>query len=490
MGSVRSSKSSVVSFDQFFAGEWRSPTGGALLESIDPTTEQVIGHFPRADHRDVDEAVAAAKRAAIGWAAVPPRARAERLREFSKAISGAAEELAELDTRDIGSPISAMRADMASAAKQIETFAGYADHLQGRAGQNGERKFAYTIREPFGVVARIIPFNHPAKFAAAKIAAPLLAGNCVLLKPSEHASLSALRIAAIAEDIFPRGVLSVLTGIGHEVGAALVEHPDVPRVAFTGSLAGGQAVLSAAAKNIKDVSLELGAKNPLIVFPDVEVTVAVDAAIKGMNFVRSQGQSCQSTSRVFVHREIHDDFVAMLSNRLRALKVGDPFDEATDMGPLAFGDHFRSVMDLISQGEDEGATLVTGGGRPLDPGYFVEPTLFADVRPEMTIARTEIFGPVLCVLPWEDPNVVIEQANDTPYGLAASIWTNDLEKAHLTAHALDAGYVAINSVVGREPGMPFGGFKQSGLGKESNIDEVIGYTREKVVATHLPESNT
>ena len=472
-------------YRHFFAGTWRLTTGGMQLDSIDPSTEEVIGSFPRAEAEDVGQAVEAADAAAPAWRALSPAARASHLNEFADRLDDHLEELARLDTRDSGNPIGAMRADVRSGAKQVRAFAGLASELRGSTAQNGTDQVSYSLLEPFGVVGRIIPFNHPLKFAAAKIAAPLLAGNSVVLKPSEQTSLSALRMAELIEDVFPPGVVSVVTGLGAEAGHALAAHPRVPRVAFTGGVPAGQSVLHAGAKSIKSISLELGGKNPFIVFPDVDIEDAVAAAIKGMNLVRSQGQSCQSTSRLFVHREIHRDFVDRLASSMEALRVGDPLDEDTDVGPVAFREHFERVLGFVEAGKQEGANLLVGGNRAREPGFFIQPALFTDVTNDMSIARNEIFGPVLSVLEWSDVDDVIRQANDSDYGLTANIWTNDFQAAHHAAHLLEAGYVWINGKGKRVPGTPFGGYKRSGLGKESSLEEVIGYTQEKVVALSL-----
>jgi betaine-aldehyde dehydrogenase len=346
---------------------------------------------------------------------------------------------------------------------------------------------AMTTREPYGVVGRIVPFNHPFKFATGKSAAPLMAGNAVVVKPAEHTSLSALRLAALTEDILPPGVFNVVTGTGPACGAALVAHPGVPRVAFTGSVPTGRAVLRAAAEHIKHTTLELGGKNPMIVFPDADPARAARGAVAGMNLRRTMGQSCQSNSRVLVHADVKDAFLAELIDLVEALRVGDPRDEGTDLGPLAFREHHERVIAYVRAGLDDGATLLTGGGRPdgLSQGFYLEPTVFGDVRPGMRIAREEIFGPVMAVIEWRDEREMVEIANGVEYGLTANVWTDDLRNAHRTARLLQAGLVWINGD-GRKPvGTPFGGFKHSGLGTEGSLEELLSYTRLKSVVINL-----
>lgn len=332
-----------------------------------------------------------------------------------------------------------------------------------------------------------MPFNHPFKFAAGKAAAPLAAGNAVIVKPGEQTSMSALELARIAADVLPPGVLNVVTGRGATAGAALVGHPDVPRIAFTGSVPSGRAVLRGAVEEIKHVSLELGGKNPIVVFPDVDPVRAARAAVAGMNIARCTGQSCGSTSRLFVHDDVRGPFVEALVARLSELRIGDPMDEGTEVGPLAFRAHHERVLSYVESGRREGATLVHGGERPshLTRGFFLEPTVFTDVDDGMAIAREEIFGPVMSVLHWRDWDDVVGRANATRLGLTANVWTNDVSTAIRTARALEAGYVYVNGSGRRPAGMPFGGWKHSGLGKENGLQELLSYTREKSVTVTL-----
>ncbi|MGH2441726.1 MAG: aldehyde dehydrogenase family protein [Chloroflexota bacterium] len=467
--------------NMFIGGEWQSAQADRWIQSIDPTTEKVIGEFPDSDDTDVARAVSAAREAMPGWRSLGWKRRADALRELAMRIRERQDKFAMLDTSDAGMPVTAMRRDARNASDHLLYFAGLASELKGTTLEAPHGMLNYTLREPFGVVGRIIPFNHPFQFAAAKIAAPLAAGNTVILKPAEQTSLSALELGAVAQDIFPSGVLNIVTGRGASAGAALVRHPDVPRIAFTGSVPTGRTVLREAAEHIKVVTLELGGKNPMIVFPDVDVDAAARGAVAGMNLVGGQGQSCGSNSRLFVHESIHDRFLDALVRCVQNLKVGDPTHEDTDVGPLAFGEHFDRVMRLISEGTDEGAVLVSGGSRPtgLDAGYFVEPAIFDRVGPEMCLAREEIFGPVVSVSTWLDLDEVIRAANALPYGLTANIWTNNLSLAHQTAGAMQAGYVWINGSGVRLLGAPFGGYKLSGMGKENSFEELLSYTQQK-----------
>lgn len=460
---------------------------GATLETIDPTSEEVIAEFPDAGRQDVDRAVAAAGEAAPGWAATPWDTRARVIRELAARLEERAEELALIDVADSGNPLTGMRGDIRGAARELHYFAGLGGEAKGFTLPPDPEALTYTIREPYGVVGRIIPYNHPLKFAAAKTAAPLMAGNAVVLKPAEHTSLSALELARLSEDLLPPGVFNVVTGRGGRAGEALVAHPGVPRIAFTGGVPTGRRVLEVAAEHIKHVTLELGGKNPMIVFPDADPRVAARAAVDAMNFRRTQGQSCGSNSRVFVHTKIRHVFEEALGEMVAALRVGDPRHEDTDMGPLCHAEHYRRVTGYVESGKAEGATVLVGGGRPpgLNRGYFLQPTVFTDVGDEFRIAREEIFGPVLSVIAWKDYQAMVESVNDVPYGLTANIWTNDVSVAHRTARLVHAGYVWINGSGGKPTGAPFGGFKQSGLGKEGSLEEVLSYTREKTVIVTL-----
>lgn len=477
----------VRHYRMLIGGEWKDAAGGERLESVNPATEEVIATFPHAQAADVDLAVSAAKEGFQEWRTFGPVRRAAVMRELAARMAGKSEHFARLDSMDSGNPISGMRNDARAASAEILYYAGIATELKGTTLESPADVVAASYREPFGVCARIIPFNHPYRFCA-KIAPILAAGNAVILKPAEHTSLSALDFAELTLDLFPPGVINVVTGLGPTTGAALVRHPEIPRIAFTGGVPTGKAIAREAAEHMKRCSFELGGKNPMIVFPDVDVSKAAVAAIRGMNLARSMGQSCQSTSRIFVHEDIHDRFVDELVRGVEQLKIGDPMNDDTDMGPLAFRQHFERVLSLIESGVSEGATLLTGGRRPaqFSRGYFVAPTVFSNVEMRMTIAKEEIFGPVISVFKWKDWEEVVAQANAVRFGLAANVWTNNLSLAHRTAKALHCGLVWINGQGGRVTGAPFGGYKESGIGKEGDLSDLLSYTQEKYIQVHLP----
>jgi betaine-aldehyde dehydrogenase len=456
-------------------------SSGATLDAINPATECVVGAVPDATEDDVARVVAAANDAADGWRDTPWATRAELLHRLAEVLDEHRDELALLDAIDCGLPFKSMRADVKSAAEELRYFAGLAGETKGRTFPGGPDSMTFTEFVPYKAVARIVPFNHPLKFAIGKAAAPLAAGCSVIVKPGEHSSLSALKMAELAQDLFPAGVFNIVTGVGSVAGAALAAHPGVPRVAFTGSVPTGQRIMELGAPQVKHVSLELGGKNPFIVFPDADPVRAGKAAVDAMNFARSMGQSCGSTSRALVHEDIHDAFVDALVGTLANLRVGDPMDPSTDIGPLAFRGHYEKVTSLIAVGVGEGATVRYGGERPaeLPIGFYIEPTVFTDVTRDMCLAREEIFGPVISVMTWRDEDEMVELANGTQFGLTGNVWTNDITKALRTARRIESGYISINGNGKRITGAPFGGFKLSGIGKEGSLDELLSYGRER-----------
>lgn len=466
----------------FIGGQWVAeelPT----VTSIDPATGVALAEIPVADYKHVEQAVEAAREGAAEWRRTPWVKRAAALRELASRLDDRVEEFALLDTRESGNPITGMRGDIAGAASELRYFAGIAGETKGVSYPESPDALSLSMLEPYGVVGRIVPFNHPLKFAAGKVAAPLAAGNAVILKPSELTSLSTLEFARLSVDVLPPGVLNVVTGPGDPTGVALVQHPDVPRIAFTGGIPAGREVMRTAADHIKVVSLELGGKNPLIVFPDADPKRAAQAALDGMNFRRSMGQSCMSQSRAFVHEDIKGPFLEELTAIVSRLAVGDPTRDDTDMGPLVSEAHYNRVMRYIESGRSEGATLVCGGGRPhhLEGGFYVEATVFDDVDKDMTIAREEIFGPVLSVSGWRDYATMLAAVNGLVYALTANIWTNDLSVAHRTSQQVQAGLVWINGRGKKPPGTPFGGYKQSGIGREGSLEELLSYTQRKSI---------
>ncbi|HEY8442420.1 MAG TPA: aldehyde dehydrogenase family protein [Xanthobacteraceae bacterium] len=464
----------------YIGGKWVDAAAGKTFESVNPSTREKLGDVPSADQRDVDRAVKAAKIAFAEWSRVPVRERARALERLAARINEHAQELALMDSLDSGNAITGMRGDMTWTADSLNYFAGLITEIKGETSSQGPRHLNLTRRQPYGVVAKINPFNHPFRFCAEKAAAPLAAGNCVVIKGSEQAPLSSLRLGELCEGIFPPGVVNIITGDG-DVGSALVRHPDIQRIGFVGSVPTGRAIARDAADGLKKVTFELGGKNPIIIFPDADPKKAAAAAIKGMNMNR-QGQSCSSTSRVFVHASLHGPVVEELVRQAETLPVGMPWIDKNEVGPIVSQRQFDRVMGYIRSGVEEGAKLATGGDQPkeaaLRRGWFVAPTVFDSVTPDMRIGREEIFGPVMSVMPWNEEQEMLQRANALEYGLTAAIVTNDLSKAMETAERVEAGYVWINSS-GRYLGAPYGGWKQSGIGQEECVDELLSYTQIK-----------
>lgn len=478
--------------------DWRMLIGGRQVtaaagetyESINPATGRPLANVPLADADDVEQAVHAAERALPGWRALSVGERARHLEQAVRIIEAHARDIALIDAIDSGNPVAAMLGDVKMACRNILYLAGIAPEVKGATVPATAANLHLTLREPYGVVGRIIPFNHPFFFASSKVAAPLVTGNTVVLKAPDQTPLSPLYFAELVKDVFPPGVLNVITGVGNVAGAALVRHPRVKRLAVTASVETGMVVQRAAAESaVKHVSLELGGKNPMIVCADADLDHAVEGSITGMNFQWCQGQSCGSTSRLFLHRDIYDEFLARLAVGVQGIRVGLPIDPQTEMGCLVSRQQFDHVMRYIASGREEGATLVAGGGRPanaaLADGYFVLPTVFGDVRQSMRVAREEIFGPVVSVLRWDDEGEVLQWANATRYGLTGAIWTRDLDRAFRIARQLETGFVWINGSSRHFPGVPFGGYKDSGVGYEESMEELLSYTQIKSINVML-----
>lgn len=470
----------------FIGGRWTDASDGRRIDVIDPTTAGTLGTTPAATAQDVDDAVVTAERAQRSWARLDWSVRSAALRELARRVERHAEEFRELDAINAGLSYSGMAKDVTNAVNYLRYYASLASELKGESNPVPGDCISFTVREPYGVVGRIVPFNHPIQFAAQAIGAPLVAGNAVILKPADQTPLSALRLAELAEDLWEPGVLSVVTG-DLEAGRAIVTHPRIRRIGFTGSSATAANVMRDAADSVKALSFELGGKNPMIVLPDVDLDDAAGACVQAMNLARCQGQACGSPSRVFVHAGVHDAFLSALVKRVSALTVGDPLDPRVDMGPLAFGDHYRRVVAYVESGSDQGAKLAFGGKRPKDlpHGYFLEPTVFSNVSSEMSIAREEIFGPVISVLKWSELDEVMEKVNALDYGLTANIWTNDVSTALWMARSVQSGYVYINGRGQRPLGAPFGGYGISGFGKENDLSEVLSYTQVKTILIDL-----
>ncbi|GAB4064439.1 aldehyde dehydrogenase family protein [Ancylobacter sonchi] len=471
----------------YYDGAWRAPARQGRIELTNPAKGSSLGFVAQADAADVDAAVTTAKAAYREWRRVRPAERAKILRQIARIVRENADELALIDAIDGGNPVHEMAGDVANAAAQLEFFAGLVTEMKGQSVPLGPDSVNFSVREPRGVIGRIIPFNHPFMFCAAKSAAPLAAGNVVVVKPPDQAPLSSLRFAELVDGLLPPGVFSVLPG-GRETGAALASHPDVAMISLIGSVQAGRAVMKAGADTIKPVLLELGGKNALIARADADPDEVAAAVVAGMNFTWC-GQSCGSTSRVFLHEAIHDAVVERIARRIGHFKPGDPADPATTMGAIISRAQFDKVMGFIADTKAEGASLLCGGGVPDDPalagGNFVLPTIFTEVTPQMRLAREEVFGPVLAVFRWSDEARMLETVNGVEYGLTCSIWTDDVRDAHRLAGEVEAGFVWINEVSRHFLGTPFGGYKQSGLGREECLEELIAYTQEKHIHVNL-----
>jgi len=471
----------------YYGGGWHEPVAGSRAPTFDPGMGKTLCEVAEATGEDVNKAVKAAREGFKIWKDTLPLERARILREIAQILRDNARELATIDAANCGNPVAEMMGDARIAAAQTDFFAGLVTEMKGATIPMGPDALNYSIRQPLGVVARIIAFNHPFMFCAGKMAAPLAAGNAVIMKPPAQAPLSSLRLAELVGDLLPPGVLNIVPG-GADAGAALASHPGVDKVTLIGSVPAGRAVMRSASDTLKPVLLELGGKNALIAFPDSDPEAVAKAVVGGMNFTWC-GQSCGSTSRALLHADIHDAVVERVREAASSFKPGIPTDPKTTMGAIVNKTQHDRILSYIDSAKKEGATLVYGGEVPSDPelkdGFYVQPTIFAGVKPDMKIASEEIFGPVLSVLKWHDESQMIRDVNRLEYGLTCSIWTRDLETAHRTAAAVEAGFVWVNEVSKHFIGAPFGGVKQSGIGREESVDELISFTHEKNVHVNL-----
>ncbi|WP_254533065.1 aldehyde dehydrogenase family protein [Natrinema gelatinilyticum] len=460
------------------------------FENECPSTGEILTEVPIATESQVDEAVQAAERASQEWRQIDVFERRERVEAFADLLLDHQRELTNLDVADNGSSISRMKFDTEKGARNLQYYAGLATELKGETIPTGAENHNFTQREPYGVVAGIIPFNHPTMFVAEKIAPAIVAGNGIVVKPSEYTPLSALYIGHLVHEcgLFPEGLINVVTGFG-ETGANLVEHPDVRLISMVGSPATGKKIMKGAAENLSPVLLELGGKNPFIVYPDADMNRVLDG-LQGAMALPWQGQSCGSGTRLLVHEDAYDDVVPPLIDRLEEVTIGDPFDESNTMGAVVSEPQYEKVCTYFDIAKDEGAEVLFGGEAvdEYDGGYFLEPTVF-DVEPGMTIVKEETFGPVLSVLTWSDYDEMIEIANDIEYGLTASVWTNDLNDAHRTANDVESGYIWINQHGRHYIGAPFGGYKQSGIGNKEDLSELLDHTRVKNINVEFGEDD-
>jgi aldehyde dehydrogenase (NAD+) len=480
-----------ISGKLIIGGVMMPASSGKSFEVINPATGEIIGEAAFGEAIDVDAAVAAAEEAQVTWARLPARERGNLVAKCGRVLSRHVEELARLVALETGKALrTESRPEATGLPQAFNFYGGLALEITGETVPFDPKMLTMTVREPIGVVGAIIPWNVPMMIMAVKIAPALVAGNTVVVKSAEEAPFAVLRVCQIMQQILPPGVFNILTGYGPECGAPLVAHPKVGKVTFTGSVEVGKIVNKVAAEKLIPVTLELGGKCPMIVMPDVDVDKAVDGAIVGMRFTR-QGQSCTAQSRIFVHESIHNKFVEKLIGKVNELKLGDPLHEDTDIGAIISPQQFERVQSYIAIGKDsQGAKAHTCCKLPndsrLNDGLFVQPVIFTGINENNKIAREEIFGPVACIFKWSDYDDVIEQANDTVYGLAATVWTRDLKIALDATHRLKAGFVQVNQAIGPQPGLSYGGYKRSGLGKEYSFQAMLDhFTQTKTIIINM-----
>jgi len=475
----------------YIGGEWRSPLSGRSLRSIDPSTEEEWAEVAEGGQRDIDAAVAAARSAMQGaWKSrITPSQRGELLLRLANLLRRDAAKLAEIESRDNGKPLRDTIGEMQRAVEWFTFFAGAADKIQGEQIPFRPTALAYTRREPVGVAGAILPWNSPMLLYSWKLGPALAAGNAVVLKPAEQTPVSAMELAKLIEEAgFPAGVVNIVPGYGAVAGAALAAHPGVNKISFTGSHATARKIMQSASGNLKRLTFECGGKSPHIIFADADLERALVVATQSA--FRSTGQSCSLGSRLFVQRAIYSEFLDRIAARARRIRVGMPLDKNTHIGPQTSAEQLAKTQSYIALGKEEGAQLITGGGRPkgFDRGYFVEPTVFAGVDNRSRLAREEIFGPVLAVIPFETEEEVIALANDVEYGLVAGLWTSDVSRAHRVAAALESGLVTVNTFRTTHPMLPYGGYKLSGLGRENGMEAIHHYTEVKTVVIDFDPS--
>lgn len=479
----------ITRYDKLFiGGEWIAPQSPGVIESIDPSTEEVWAHVAEASAEDVEVAVEAAEAALRGsWTrSVTPSARGALIARLAQLMRDNAAGLATTESRDNGKPLRDTTREIQAAADWLTYFAGAADKLSGEQIPVRPDALAYTRREPVGIVAAILPWNSPISMAAWKLGPALAAGNAVVLKPAEQTPVSTVELARVIEQAgLPRGVVSVLPGYGAKAGRALTTHPKVNKIAFTGDYRTAQAIMRDASVNLKRCTFECGGKTPFIVFADADVERALNVAVASS--FRSTGQSCSITSRIFVQRPIYDRFATAFATRADRIQVGDPFDVRTHIGPHTSAEQLAKTERYIGIGRESGARLLAGGSRPkgLERGYFIRPTVFADVANASRLAQEEVFGPVISLIPFDGEDDAVMMANESIYGLVGSVWTADLGRAHRVAAQVQAGLIAVNTYRATHWMLPYGGYKLSGLGRENGMDVLREYTEVKAVMVEL-----
>ena len=475
----------------FIGGAWVEPHSGRAINSIDPSTEEVWAKVAEADEVDVDCAVVAARSALEGpWSKLTPTARGGLIRRLSDLLKMRSEKLAELETRDNGKPLRDTYNEVLNASEWLQFYAGAADKLNGESIPYKPDALAYTVREPVGVVAAILPWNSPISLCSWKLGPALAAGNTVVLKPAEQTPVTALELAKLIEEAgFPVGVVNVVPGYGEVAGVAMAQHPGIDMISFTGEHRTAQEIMKAAAINLKRTTFECGGKGPHIVFEDADLTKAATVAVHSA--FRSTGQSCSLGSRLFLQRSIYDRFLNMIVERTARIRVGPPLDKSTHIGPHTSAEQLEKTRGYVKLGSEEGAELVLGGGRPqgLERGYYIEPTIFSHVANRSRLAQEEVFGPVLAVIPFDTEEQVIQLANDVKYGLVAGLWTSDVTRAHRVAARLKAGLVSVNTFRPVHWMLPYGGYKMSGIGRENGLAALNEFIELKTVVVDLSDSD-
>jgi acyl-CoA reductase-like NAD-dependent aldehyde dehydrogenase len=473
-------------------GEWLPANSGAVMNVVNPANGELLTRVAQADETDADRVVEAASDAFENpeWRWMPANERGRLLYRMAELVAERAADIAQAETLNVGKPLFQAEDDVETVVDCFRYYAGAARLLEGATPAVPTDFFSYTLHEPIGVCVGIVPWNFPFQIAAWKVAPALAAGNTVILKPASRTPLSALMLGQIGlEAGLPPGVLNVVTGPGALIGQALASHPAVGKISLTGETRTGERIMQLAAQGIKRLSLELGGKSPSLIFPDADLDQAVTASLTAIYF--NAGQMCAARSRIIVHEDIHQEFVGMMADRARRLRLGNPMDRATHMGPMISRDQVETVEGFVQSGLKEGATLLAGGGRPDDPelqrGHFYLPTIFDNVSNSMRIAREEIFGPVASVIPFRTEEEGVRLANETSYGLAATIWTGDVKRAHRVARQVRAGGVWINTNMTLFNETPFGGYKASGMGRELGLESLLSYTEVKHVGVFLGE---